>query len=124
MTAGKNKPLVTHRSPLEAVQTYMTSLLYLRQEAKRDGLEVVADIMWNALAGLEKWLDSGQAPVGSRDILDLPLCRSLEFLFNWMALPPDKQKQVIREIARYEVSQGADAARPGERRRVSKKIAG
>ena len=114
----------TDHETVSAMQAYITSLLYLRQEARRDGLDVVADIMWNALAAMEKWLDSGQAPVGSGDILDLPLCHSLDFLFTWTALPRDKQKQVAREIARYEVSQEVDREGPRSRRRISKTIAG
>jgi hypothetical protein len=124
VTASKKKPPATQRCPVDAVQAYMTSLIYLREEARRDGLEAVADILWNALASIEKWLESWQAPLGSHDILDLPLCRSLEFLFNWMALPQHKQKEVVQEIARYEVTQAASVAGPPVRRRVSKKIAG
>jgi hypothetical protein len=123
VTAGKAKLQATNRDAVSAMQAYITSLLYLRQEARRDGLEVVADIMWNALAAIEKWLDSGQAPVGSGAILDLPLCHSLEFLFTWTALPRDKQKQVVREITRYETSQEVNRAGPRPRRRISKAIA-
>ena len=124
MTSGRAKLQATDHDAVSTVRAYMTSLLYLRQEARRDGLEVVADILWDALAGIEKWLDSGQGPVGSGDILDLPLCRSLDFLFVWMALPRDKRKQVVREIARYEMSQEVKRAGAKSRRRISKTTAG
>ncbi len=102
------------------MQAYVTSLLYLRQEAKRDGLETIADIMWNALAAIETWLDTGKAPVNSRDVLDSPLCHSLEFLLKWLAMPPSRQRQVARDIARYEVGISSSEAGPRLRRRASK----
>jgi hypothetical protein len=70
VTASDTKSPAKARGAVNAMQTYMTSLLYLRQEARRDGLDAVADILWRALAAIEAWLDSGQAPVGSGDILD------------------------------------------------------
>jgi hypothetical protein len=87
------------RSRVSALQTYLTSLLYLREEAKRDGLEPIADILWNAIAAVEAWLDSGESPVNSREVLDSPLCHSLDFLLKWLALSPAKQRQVTGLIA-------------------------
>ena len=101
----------------------MTSLLYLREEAERDGLQAVAKIMWEALAAMERWLDSGQAPVGSHDILDSPLCHSLDFLLKWLSLPAESQRRVARNIADYETDFGPDTAMPRPRRRLSKKTA-
>lgn len=71
-----------NRDGLNAVQTYVTSILYLREEARHDGFDAVADILWNALTAIETWLETGQGPVGSGDILDKPLCQSLEFLIG------------------------------------------
>jgi hypothetical protein len=120
VTVSKAGPRKAKQDGLDALQTYLTSLLYLRQEAKRDGLDAVAEIIWDALAAIEEWLDTGKAPVKSSDVLDSPLCHSLDFLLQWMALPQTRQKQVARDIARYErgISAGEDV--PRLRRRASK----
>jgi len=118
--AGRQR---TKQDGVNALQTYLTSLLYLRQEAKRDGLDVVAEIMWNALAAIEAWLDTGKAPVSSLDVLDSPLCHSLDFLLKWMALPPARQRQITQDLARYEVGISAGEAVPRSWPRASKKIA-
>jgi len=36
-----------------AVQTYVASLAHLRAEAKRDGLDAIGEIIWEALAAIE-----------------------------------------------------------------------
>jgi hypothetical protein len=105
-----------------SLQSYVTSLAYLRQEAQRDGLDVVAEIMWDALAAIEAWLDSGKAPVSSRDVVDSTLCHSLDFLLKWLALPPARQHRVAQDIARYEGGLSAEAV-PRSRSRASKRIA-
>jgi hypothetical protein len=87
------------RSPVAVLQTYLASLLYLREEARRDGLEPLADILWNAIAAVEAWLDSGESEVNSREVLDSSLCHSLDFLLKWLALPPAKQREVSGLIA-------------------------
>jgi hypothetical protein len=123
MTVSKAKPQKTKQDGINDLQSYLTSLLYLRQEAKRDGLDVVAEIMWNALVAIEKWLDTGKAPVNSRDVLDSPLCHSLDFLINWLALPPARQRQAVQDIARFDVGISASEAVPQPRPGASKKIA-
>jgi hypothetical protein len=121
MTASNAMPReADHAEAANALQTYLTSLLYLRQEARRDGLDVVADIMWEALATIEAWLDTGSAPARSHEILDSPLCHSLDFLLKWLALPPGSQREVAQHIARYEGDTGASPAVPRSQRRVSK----
>jgi hypothetical protein len=54
VTVNKTAPQKVKRDGVNAVQTFLTSLLYLRQEAQRDGLEPVAEILWNALAAIEE----------------------------------------------------------------------
>jgi hypothetical protein len=122
VTQSKARAQEAKHGGAEALQTYLTSLLYLRQEAKRDGLEPIAAIMWDALAALEAWLDTGEAPARSRDVLDSPLCHSLDFLIKWLALPPARQRQVAQDIARYEDGLSAEAV-PRSRPRASKRIA-
>ena len=117
-TASKAKPREVNQKATHSLQAYTTSLLYLRQEAKRDGLEAVAGIMWNALAAIEDWLNTGQAPVDSRDLLDSSLCHSLDFMLKWLELPLARRLEVARDIARYEA--GPSAALSPSRRRVSK----
>jgi len=58
--------------------------------------------MWDALVAMEGWLDTGDAPASSFEVLDSPLCHSLEFLLKWLTLPPDRQRQVARDIAKYQ----------------------
>ena len=123
MTVSKAGQQRTKQDGVNTLQTYLTSLLYLRQEAKRDGLDVVAEIMWNALAAIEAWLDTGKAPVSSLDVLDSPLCHSLDFLLKWLALPPSRQRKVVQDLARYEAGPSSDEAVPQPRQRASKKIA-
>jgi hypothetical protein len=122
VTPGKARPQEAKHGWAEALQTYLTSLLYLRQEAKRDGLEPIAAIMWDALAALEAWLDTGEAPARSRDVLDSSLCHALDFLLKWLALPPARQRQVARDIGRYEDELSTEAV-PRVRSRASKRIA-
>jgi len=105
------------------MRTYLASLAYLRQEAERDGLDVVATILLDALAALERWLDSGAAPAGSQDMLDASLCHALSFLLKWLALPPGKQQEVAQFVASYEVESVAVKA-TAPRRRVSKRTSG
>ena len=121
-TASKAKPREVNQKAAHSLQAYLTSLLYLRQEAKRDGLEAVAGIMHEALAAIEDWLNTGLAPVESRDLLDSSLCHSLDFMLKWLALPPARRLEVARDIARYEAGP-SDAAVPPSRRRVSKMTA-
>ena len=83
----------TDQGNVTKLQTYLTSLLYLRQEAQRDGLEPVAQIIWNAIAAVEAWLDTGDSPVSSQDVLDSPLCHSLDFMLRFLAMPPAKRRQ-------------------------------
>jgi hypothetical protein len=122
MTVSKARTQEASGGGANALQTYLTSLLYLRQEARREGLDAIAGIMWDALAAREKWLDTGKAPAHSRELLDSPLCHSLDFLVKWLALPPDRRRQVAQDIARYEVGLGVEAA-PRSRPRASKRIA-
>jgi hypothetical protein len=106
------------------LQAYLASLLYLRQEAERDGLDAVASIMWNALAAVERWLDSGAVPLATEDMLDVPLCHALDFLFKWRTLPQARQQKVAQVIADYELEVTADAAVTPRPARVSRKTAG
>jgi hypothetical protein len=106
----------------DVLQPYLTSLTYLRQEAKRDGLDAIAEIMWDAVAAIEAWLDTGTAPLASRAALSSSLCHSLEFLIKWLALPPDRKRQVAHDIARYEAGSSAETvprARPGASRKTA-----
>jgi hypothetical protein len=123
VSVSKAKPQEAKHGGGDALQSYLTSLAYLRQEAKRDGLDAVADIMWDALAAMEAWLDTGKAPLDSRAALNSSLCHSLEFLIKWLALPPDRQRQVAHDIARYEEGLDGEAA-PRLRPRSSKEKAG
>jgi hypothetical protein len=104
------------------LQVYLASLLYLRQEAERDGLAAVAAIMWDALAAIERWLDSGAAGVASQEMLNVPLCHALDFLLKWRALPAARQRRVAQVIACYELEPGGKTA-PALRGRVSRKTA-
>jgi hypothetical protein len=88
MTVDKARAQEAKQSGASALQTYLTSLVYLRQEAKRDGLDAVAGIMWDALAAIERWLDTGNAPAHSPDILDSSLCHSLDFLLKLAGVAP------------------------------------
>lgn len=97
--------------------------MYLRQEATRDGLEPVANIIWHALTDVEAWLETGDAPVSSRDIIDGPLCQSLDFLFTWLSLQPERQQEIAREIAKYETPGIGKVAVPRLNRKLSKKKA-
>jgi hypothetical protein len=106
------------------LQAYLASLLYLRQEAQRDGLDAVAAIMWDALVALERWLDSGAAGVASQEMLNVPLCHALDFLLKWRALPAARQQKLAQVIADYESEASADAAAVPRRARVSRKTAG
>jgi hypothetical protein len=106
-----------------ALQSYLTSLIYLRQEAKRDGLDAIADIMWGAVAAIERWLDTGTAPAHSPEVLNSSLCHSLDFLLHWRALPPARQREVARDIARYEEEISTDVALPVPRQKASRKTA-
>jgi hypothetical protein len=123
VTAGTDRAQEVKHGGGTALQSYLTSLLYLREEAKRDGLDAVAGIMWDALAAIERWLETGNAPARSRDVLDSSLCHGLDFLLKWLALPPDRQRQVARDIGRYEGGLSAEAV-PRSRPRASKRIAG
>lgn len=123
MTVSKAKPQEEKHGGADALQAYLTSLAYLRQEAQRDGLDAVADIMWDALAAIGAWLDTGKAPLDSRTALNSSLCHSLEFLIRWLALPPDRQRQVAHDISRYEVGLEVEAA-PRARLRTSREKAG
>lgn len=121
MKASKAMPRQSnHAAAADALQTYLTSLLFLRQEAKREGLHVVAGIMWEALATIEAWLDTGSAPAHSHEVLDSSFCHSLDFLLKWLSLPPGRQREVAQDIARYEREAGASHAVPHSQRRVSK----
>jgi hypothetical protein len=106
-----------------ALQSYLTSLVYLRQEAKRDGLEPIAEIMCGAVAAIEQWLASGEVPAHSREVLNSSLCHSLDFLFHWRSLPPARQRQVAYDIARYESGTDDREVAAPARRRASKRIA-
>jgi hypothetical protein len=123
VTVSKAKPQEAKHGGADALQSYLTSLAYLRQEAQRDGLDAVADIMWDALAAIGAWLDTGKAPLDSRAALNSSLCHSLEFLIKWLALPPHRQRQVARDIAMYEEGPDGEAT-PRLRPRASKEKAG
>jgi hypothetical protein len=112
MTASKAKPQEANHGGAAPLQTYLASLLYLRQEAKREGLDAVAEIMWNALTATEEWLNTGNVPAGGREILDSPLCHSLDFLLKWLVLSPARRRQVAQDIARYEAEMRAGEAVP------------
>ena len=120
MTIGKATQQEARLNDAHALRGYLTSLVYLRQEAKRDGLEVVAEIMWNALASIEEWLGTGRAPESSVGVLDSSLCHALDFLFQWMALPPTRQRQVAKHIG--QLDNPTTRAAPKLRRRPSKTI--
>jgi hypothetical protein len=98
----KRLPEKERRARITALQGYITSLLYLREEATRDGLHPVADILQRALASIEAWIDSRESQVDSAALLDSSLCHSLDFLLKWLALPPDKQRQVARTLSQHE----------------------
>ena len=106
-----------------AVQNYLASLAYLRAEAKRDGLDAIAEIIWEALAAIETWLDTGNTSATSSRVLDSSLCHSLEFLLKWLSLPPDGQRHIAQNIARYEAEPIASETLPRSRHRVSKTMA-
>lgn len=99
MKASDLLPEGTDQSRIAELQTYLTSLLYLREEAKRDGLEPVAQIIWNAIAALEAWLDTRESPVSSREVLDSPLCHSLDFMLRFLSMPPTKRRQAAQLLA-------------------------
>ena len=120
---SKTTPQEAKDGRANALRTHLASLAYLREEAKRDGLEALAKIISEALAAIDTWLDSGKAPARSPDVLDLSLCHALEFLLMWLALPPDRQHHVVQNIARYEAEPIASKTLPGSRRRVSKMMA-
>jgi hypothetical protein len=84
------------------LQAYVTSLLYLRQEALRDGLEPIAAILWNTLAAVEAWLESPESPIASHDIIDSSFCHSLDFLLKWTMLPAAKQRHLAGFLADHE----------------------
>jgi hypothetical protein len=94
MTVSKAPPHETKDRRANALRTHLASLAYLREEAKRDGLEALAGIISEALAAIAAWLDTGKAPARSPDVLDLSLCHALEFLLLWLALSPDRQRHV------------------------------
>jgi|SRR5580658_9792646 hypothetical protein len=112
MTASKAKLPEANYGGATPLQTYLASLLYLRQEAKREGLDEVAEIMWNALTAMEEWLNTGNVPAGNREILDSPLCHSLDFLLKWLVLSPARRWQIAHDIARYEAEISAGEAVP------------
>jgi hypothetical protein len=111
------------RGDTRTLQTYLASLLFLRQEAEREGLDAVALIMWDALAAIERWLDSGAAGVASQDMLDASLCHALDFLLKWLALPPARQQKVAEVISDYELEVSAVGAAVPKRARVSRRTA-
>jgi hypothetical protein len=123
MTVSKAVAQKAKQDSVSAVQAYLTSLLYRRQEAQRDGLEPVAEILWSALAAIEEWLDTGEAPVNSREVLDSPLCHTLDFLLKWLAQPQARRQQIAQDIERYEVETGDEGAVRESRPRANKKIA-
>lgn len=132
MTVNKAKRQEAKDDSVRTLKTYLASLIYLRQEAirdgldveaMRDGLDVVAKIMWNAIAAIEAWLRTGKESVDSSEILDSPLCHSLDFLLKWLALPPDRRRQVAQDIAQYETGTSSGEVVPCSRLRASKKIA-
>jgi hypothetical protein len=84
------------------LQAYVTSLLYLRQEAQRDGLEPIAAILWNALAAVEAWLETPESPITSQEIINSSFCHSLDFLLKWTMLPPAKQRALAGFLAEHE----------------------
>ena len=88
----------------------------------RGELHVVAQILWDALAAIERWLYTGESPADRCDILDSSLCRALDFLVKWRGLPPAGQRQVAQDIARYEgeISSGDSAARPHANKRTAR----
>ena len=102
MTSRRGVTEEAKKTRITALQGYITSLLYLREEATRDGLTPVADILQKALASIEAWIDSRESPVNSASVLDSSLCHSLDFLLKWLALPPDKQRQVARALSHHE----------------------
>lgn len=122
MTMTQAAAAETSEAAASALQSYLTSLLYLREEARRDGLHVVAGIMWEALAAIQAWLDTADAPVHHPAVLDSSLCHSLDFLLKWLALPSPGRRRVAQEIARYEerIETGDAVRRP--RPRISRKI--
>jgi hypothetical protein len=123
VTMSKAAPREANKTAADALQAYLTSLLYLREEARREGLDVVAGIMWDALAAIEAWLDSGNAPAHHPDVLNSSLCHSLNFLIKWLALPPASKRKVAQEITRYEDHIGAGQAVTRPRPRASRKLA-
>ena len=123
MTARKTRPQGTKHGGAALLQGYLASLLFLREEAMRAGLHVVAQILWDALATLEKWLYTGVSPADRSDILDSSLCRALDFVVKWRGLPPAGQRQVVQDIARYEGEISTGESAPRSRSRANKKTA-
>jgi hypothetical protein len=96
VTVIKAKPQEAKHGGGDVLQPYLTSL------------DAIADIMWDALAAIEAWLDTGKAPLDSRAALSSSLCHSPKFLIKWLALPPERQRRVARDIARYEAGLSAE----------------
>lgn len=101
---------------VRAVQSYATSLLYLNQEAERDGLPEIAAIMATALSHLGGQMNA--MSLRTEVVLDSSLCDALMFLHGFLALPPVLRKEVTRQIVRYE----RQVEKPSPRR-VSRKLA-
>jgi hypothetical protein len=95
-------PETASRSHVAKLQAYVTSLLYLRQEAQRDGLEPIAAILWNALAAVEAWLETPESPIASHELIDSSFCHSLDFLLKWTMLPAAKQRALAGLLADHE----------------------
>jgi hypothetical protein len=107
---------------VKSLSTYLSCLLYLRQEARRDGLDAIANVLGTALNSIGNWLDTGKAPVRSEDMVDSQFCHTMEFLFRWMVLPLSEQRSVLQEINKFE--EGLTMERAARQlRRVSKKTA-
>ncbi|MGA7239906.1 MAG: hypothetical protein WBY44_29770 [Bryobacteraceae bacterium] len=104
------------------LKSYLSSLLYLREDAKREGLKSIATIMENALQSIEHWVDTGKVNIAKHDLLDPSLMHALNFLLLWLNLSREKQQAAIKELARYE-EQIAPIAKAVPKGRPNKRIA-
>ena len=99
------------------IQSYMTNLLFLSQEAERDGLTWIAKICENALSLLTA--QASKKAIPATELLDASLCEALRFLVTFLSMPSGPRKEIVRHISRYE-EETAAAPMP---RRVRKRSA-
>ena len=104
------------------IQSYMTNLLFLSQEAERDDLSWISEICENALTHLAS--HASKSSFEATELLDASLCEALQFLIAFLALPARSRKEIVRHVSRYEEHRKPGPAKAGQKKVSSVAVGG